>query len=123
MTSLSTWALMNIEGPTPAVMTLSPAKYSSATRESAGAVASRDGRSGIEKIDTAVLKFSTRSILVTSERKDRTKRMSTANSTSVQASRSSKQAGYESPMVAQQSWHSELVVVKGYQMGSTHGIE
>lgn len=119
MTSLSTWALMNIEGPTPAVMTLSPAKYSSATRESAGAVASRDGRSGIEKIDTAVLKFSTRSILVTSERKDRTKRMSKQGYEQGEQ----KQAGYESPMVAQQSWRSELVVVKGYQMGSTHGIE
>ena len=49
---------MKIEGPTPAVMTLNPAKYCSATEESAGAVASRDGKSGIEKTETAVLKFS-----------------------------------------------------------------
>lgn len=58
MTSLSTWALMKIEGPIPAVMTLKPAKYSSAARDFAGAVSSRDGKLGIEKMDTAVLKFS-----------------------------------------------------------------
>ena len=39
-------------------MTLNPAKYCSATQESAGEVASRDGKSGIEKTETAVLKFS-----------------------------------------------------------------
>ena len=60
MTSLSTCALMNTTGPMPAVITLSPARYSSATGESDGAVASREGRSGMEKMDTAVLKFSAR---------------------------------------------------------------
>ena len=49
---------MNIVGPMFAVSALSPARYSSATIESAGAVASREGRFGIEKMDTAVLKFS-----------------------------------------------------------------
>ena len=78
MTSLSTWALMKIDGPTPAVMTLSPAKYSSAAHESAGPVTSRDGRSGIEKTDTAVLKFSAHGILPLSERTDGTERKSTA---------------------------------------------